>query len=197
MSDDHGRLPLLEPEQLEAGQRALYDAITGGPRATGPFSVTDAKGRLLGPFNALLYAPGIGASVERLGAALRFEGTLDARARELVICAVAAHWRSDYEWYAHGRVARAVGVSAAELESLRDGRIPATLDAAEVAALRLAATLLHDRSVGDDLHAEVVEHHGPAGLVEICAVVGYYQLLAGLLAAAGVGAPNVEDEESW
>ncbi|MQA62760.1 MAG: carboxymuconolactone decarboxylase family protein [Actinophytocola sp.] len=190
-----GRLRLLVPEQLDTAQRALYDAIAGGQRGTGPFSVTDAEGRLLGPFNALLYAPGIGAAVERLGATLRFEGTLDARARELVICAVAAHWGSGYEWYAHSRVARAVGVSAAELELVRADRIPATVSAAEAAALRLAAALLREQSVGDDVHAEAVEHHGPAGVVELCALVGYYQLLAGLLAAAEVGAP-VEAEES-
>ncbi|WP_116043732.1 carboxymuconolactone decarboxylase family protein [Amycolatopsis palatopharyngis] len=195
MSERRDRLPLLAPEQLEAGQRDLHEAIAGGPRANGPFSVTDDQGRLLGPFNALLYAPDVGASVQRLGAALRFGGTLEPRVRELVICTVAAHWNSEYEWYAHSRVARTVGVSEAELASVRDGDVPAGLSGAEVAALGLATALLRDRVVGDDVYEPVVEHHGRSGLVEICTVVGYYQLLAGVLAAADIGAPAVEDRE--
>jgi alkylhydroperoxidase family enzyme len=190
LSEDDGRLPLWEPGTLDAAQSALYESIVDGPRATGPFSVVDPRGRLLGPFNALLHAPSIGVAVERLGTALRFGGTLEPRTRELVICTVAAHWGSDYEWYAHSRVAREVGVSEAELQSVRERAIAPGLADAEEAALRLATALLRDRRVGGDLYDAVVAHHGPAGLVEICTVVGYYQLLAGMLAAVDVGAPS-------
>jgi len=68
----------------------------------------------------------------------RFSGVLDPRTRELVICAVAAHWRSDYAWYAHSEMARSVVVSAAELASVRNARIPESAAPSEVAALRLA-----------------------------------------------------------
>lgn len=190
MSENRGRLPLLEPHTLNAAQRDLYASIAQGPRATGPFSIVDPEGRLAGPFNALLHSPSIGSAVEQLGAALRFGGELDARIRELVICTVAAHWGSAYEWYAHQRVAREVGVSDGELEAVRDGRIPDGAPAAETAALELVTALLQERMVGPELYQRVVAHHGPSGLVEICAVVGYYQLLAGLLAAADVGAPD-------
>ncbi|HEX2176615.1 MAG TPA: carboxymuconolactone decarboxylase family protein [Nocardioidaceae bacterium] len=192
MSDHAGRLPLLAPETLDPDQRALYDAILGGPRGTGPFSVADDRGRLQGPFNALLHTPGIGAAVERLGAVLRFDGTLDDRTRELVICAVAAHWGSDYEWYAHSRMARASGVSAAELESLRGRTIPDGLTRAEDAAMRLATALLRDRTVDAGVYHDAAEHQGPGRIVELCALVGYYQLLAGVLAAADVPAPADE-----
>jgi len=74
----------------------------------------------------------------RNAAALRFNGELGPRTREAVICAVAAHWRSDYEWYAHSGMARSVVVSAAELTSVRNARIPESAAPSEVAALRLA-----------------------------------------------------------
>jgi 4-carboxymuconolactone decarboxylase len=195
LSDREGRLPLLEPDALDATQGELYASIAKGPRATGPFSVVDSAGRLTGPFNALLHAPAIGSAVEQLGAALRFGGELDARTRELVICAVAAHWDSAYERYAHERVARQVGVTDTELERIRQGGVPAGLPTPESSALKLAAALLRDRRVEQQLYDAVVVHHGPHGLVEICAVVGYYQLLAGLLAAADVGVPKNQDEE--
>lgn len=195
MSEHEGRLPLLEPGALDAAQRDLYASIAQGPRATGPFSIVDSAGRLAGPFNALLHSPAIGSAVEQLGAALRFGGDLDARTRELVICTVAAHWDSAYEWYAHERVAREVGVRDAELEIVRDGGVPDGLPPAEVAALELATALLRERRVRPELYDLVVDHHGPSGLVEICTAVGYYQLLAGLLAAADVGVRVDQDEE--
>lgn len=192
-SDRFGRIPLLDPEQLTDDQRELYDRIAGGQRAKGPFRVADDRGRLLGPFNALLQSPGVGGAVERVGAALRFHGELDDRVRELVICAVAAHWRSDYEWYAHSRVARRAGVTAAELEDLRRRRIPDGLPDGETEALRLARALLEERSVGEQVYAAALEHHGTTGVVEICAVVGYYQLLAGLLSTFDIPAPGDEE----
>ena len=194
MSDHGGRLPLLAADGLEPEQQELHAQIARGPRAAGPFSVVDGDGRLLGPFNALLHSPGVGAPVERLGAALRFSGEIDARTRELVICSVATHWRSDYEWYAHSRLGRSVGLSPAELESVGDGQIPESASPSEVAALRLTLALLRDRTVPVEVYAAAVDHHGAAGVVELCVLVGYYQLLAGVLAAADIPAPVSGDD---
>lgn len=197
MSDDPrplgGRLPLLAPADLDDEQRAVHEAIAGGRRAGGPFRLADDEGHLLGPFNAMLHAPVIGDAVQRLGAALRFAGQLPARTRELVICAVAAHWGSEYEWYAHERVARGVGVTTGELERLRVGELPADLAAPEQAALLFTHALLRDRAVDDELYDVVRAHYGHAELVELSVLVGYYQMLAGLLAAADVPAPQDAD----
>ncbi|MEV6625768.1 carboxymuconolactone decarboxylase family protein, partial [Amycolatopsis sp. NPDC051114] len=84
------RLPRLSPADLDDDQRALREAITGGPRAGGPFPLTDAAGALTGPFNALLFAPPAGQALQRLGAAVRYETAIGDRARELAILAVAA-----------------------------------------------------------------------------------------------------------
>jgi 4-carboxymuconolactone decarboxylase len=189
-ADGAGRLQLLRRDQLDPAQRALHDAVAGGPRAGGPFLVTDEQGRLLGPFNALLHAPGIGDAVQRLGSALRFEGSLPARTREMVICAVAVHWDSAYEWYAHRRVALTSGVTQGELDQLRQGLVPASLTPAESAGLRLAWALLLDRSVDGGVYADALTHHAEAGVVELTVLVGYYQALGGLLAAFDVPAPE-------
>src|SRR5581483_3243700 len=103
------RIPKLAPSDLDAGQRALYDAIAGGRRAQGPqrFRLTDADGRLEGPFNAFLLQPRLGSALQALGAAVRYETGLDDRCREIAILVVAAHWRCAFEWYAHEPAARA------------------------------------------------------------------------------------------
>lgn len=171
-------------------QRAVYDEVTGGRRANGPFRVADERGHLLGPFNALLYSPDVGDAVQRLGQALRFRGTLTARVRELVICAVAAEWHSEYEWYAHSRVAADAGLTPGQLGAIRAGEVPDGLDLAEDAALAMTRSLLRPREVSEALYARVTAVLGQAGAVEVAILVGYYQLLAGLLAACDIGAPE-------
>ncbi|MGH3243015.1 MAG: hypothetical protein ACRDNL_21740, partial [Spirillospora sp.] len=103
------RLPLLLPGSLSDDQRTVYEAVTGGPRDTGrdaPFRLTDESGCLVGPFNAMLYSPSVGLPLQDLGAALRFRTAFTKREREIATLAVAAHLRSDFEWYAHERVGR-------------------------------------------------------------------------------------------
>ena len=184
-----GRFPLLAPHELSDQQRDLYAAIAGPPRGSGPFSIVDDAGCLNGPFNAMLHSPAIGDAVQALGAVLRFGGSLPDRTRELVICAVAAELDSAYEWYAHSRVAASVGVSDTELKQLCAGEFPDTLAADEGAALGLARALLHGNAVGPAIHTAALEHFGHGGITEISVLVGYYRLLAGILAAGDVPVP--------
>ena len=118
------RIGKLEPSALDAEQRSLYDAIAGGRRAQGPqlFRLADPEGRLEGPFNAFLLQPRLGSALQALGASVRYDTGLDDRSREIAILVVAAHWRSDFEWYAHEAVGRAAGLGDAELAALREGR---------------------------------------------------------------------------
>lgn len=187
---DGGRLPLLAPADLTDAQRRLYDTIVAPPRSTGPFLVVDDDGHLAGPFNALLSAAELGQSVQAVGAALRFSGKLSDRIRELCICLVAAELDSDYEWYAHSRVAVTVGVTTAELHELAAGTLPESLAPAETAALVLALALVRGSRVSSTVYSAALTHYGAPGVVELTVLIGYYRLLAGLLAVADVPAPD-------
>ncbi|SEF24007.1 4-carboxymuconolactone decarboxylase [Amycolatopsis pretoriensis] len=168
------RLPRLTPASLTDDQRELYDAIAGGPRAGGPFPLTDAEGALTGPFNAMLFAPPAGQALQRLGAAVRYETALGDRVRELAILAVAAHWDCAFERYAHEPAARAVGVTDAQLAA---GTLPDDLSAVEAAALRFVDALL-EGDVDDVTYAETVPTIGNRVAVELTTLVGYYATLA-------------------
>jgi 4-carboxymuconolactone decarboxylase len=183
------RFPLLAPDELSAAQKDLYEKITAGPRANGPFRIMHDDGSLPGPFNALLFAPEIGNAVQELGAALRFKGELPDRTRELVICAVAAALNSEYEWYAHSRAAVVVGVSEEELTQLKAGSIPANASDSEAAALELTRELVAEAGVNQTIRVTAQKHFGHSGMTEISVLVGYYRTLAGLLAVADVPAP--------
>jgi 4-carboxymuconolactone decarboxylase len=174
----HGRLPWPRPEELDAPRRALYDAIVGGPRASGPVPIADAEGRLEGPFNAMLVSPDVGVALQQLGAAVRYRTSLSDRARELAILALAAIRRSDFEWYAHERVGRSVGLSDAELALLRDGGSPATFSERERTVLDVTRALVAVGDLDDEAFAAAQSALGREALAELVVLVGYYDLLA-------------------
>lgn len=177
MSD---RLPRLLPEQLDLAQRALYDELTGGPRAAGRqlFPLADPQGRLSGPFDAMLRNPPVGEALQALGTRLRYRGQLSDRARELVILAVAAHWSSAFEAAAHERVALAVGVPAEVVEAVRDGRRTDLDDPTAAAALDAARALLDRSDLTDQEFARVSRVLSEGDLFEVICLVGYYGTLA-------------------
>ncbi len=185
------RVPKLEPSSLDDEQRSLYDTIAGGRRAQGPqlFQLTDGEGRLEGPFNAFLLQPRLGSALQALGSAVRYETGLDDRCREIAILVVAAHWRSDFERYAHEAVGRSVGLGDAELAAVRDGR-PAALEGHEAVVARTAAALAVRGDLDDAEYREAVGHLGAAGLFELLTLVGYYATLALQLRVFRVPAPD-------
>ncbi len=196
---DVERLPLLPPGLLSERQREVYDALTEGPRGERPpaFRLTDGAGRLQGPFNAMLYSPAVGMPLQELGAALRFRTAFTRREREIAILVVAAHWRSDFEWYAHEGIARHAGLTDDELAALRAGRAPLLADARERIVHEAARQLAAEHDLSDAVHAEAVATLGRTALVELVTLVGYYAALALQLRAFRVGVPDGEPAPEW
>jgi 4-carboxymuconolactone decarboxylase len=184
------RIPKLPPASLDDEQRSLYQAIAGGRRAQGRqlFRLVDDQGRLEGPFNAFLLQPRLGAALQALGSSVRYDTGLDDRCREIAILVVAAHWRSDFEWYAHEAVGRSVGLADAELAAVRDGRHD-TLAGLEAVAARTVAALLARGDLDDAEYREAVGYLGAGGLFELLTLVGYYATLALQLRVFRVPAP--------
>ena len=177
-----GRLPDLPPGKLNAEQRALYDSIAGGDRAKdASFPLTDENGALIGPFNVLLYSPGVGDAVQQLGTALRFHGELSGPVRELAILMVATHHDCEFERWAHEPIARRVGLTDEQVAALRAGTRPDLEPADLNAAYEICRSILHSKSVGDDVYGRAIEALGEDRVVELMTVVGYYGMLAQLM----------------
>ncbi len=172
------RLPPILPEGMNPEHREVYNRIATGPR-----------GGVRGPFTALLHSPALAGRVEQLGVYLRFQCAVPERLRELAICVVAAHWRCDYEWYAHAPLAERIGHDTDRLQRLGRGEDPGFPDAPEAATWRFCAALLRTGRVDDAAHAEAVAQLGVHGVVDLVGLVGYYSLLAFTLNAHAVGAP--------
>jgi len=173
------RLRRLRPDQLDPDQRALYDEIIGGARARGRLlPLTDADGGLHGPFNAMLYAPGVGDALQRLGAAVRFGTSLTERARELAILTVAAARDSGFERYAHEAIGRSVGLDDKVIAAVRAGAEVPVDDPVEQIVVRVARALAYDGDLDDDLYGQAVDRLGSTTLVELTALVGHYAAIA-------------------
>jgi 4-carboxymuconolactone decarboxylase len=175
------RIARPRPDELSAEQRRVYQMITSGPRACGrqAFPLSDADGRLHGPFNAMLLAPDVGYPLQELGAALRCRGRLSPRARELVILTVANTLNSQFEQQAHEAVGRQVGLTDDEITTLRNGQLPVLPSPIEANAVRAARHLLRRVPIDDEIYRKL--NLQPEILFEVTVLVGYYALLADLL----------------
>lgn len=190
---DIGRLPHPTPGELTDDQRAVYDEITGGPRGSGPFRLTDDEGRLHGPFNAMLVNPQLGLTVQQLGADIRYRSTLDAREREIAILALAHLRDSDFEWYAHERVGLVVGMTQEELDALDvGGPAPASFTDRERVVLAATRALVSERDLDDATYDDAVRLLGRTTLADLITLVGYYDLLALSMRAWRVPLPEGE-----
>ena len=174
------RLHRYVPDELSPEQRRLYDAITQGPRSKGPQLVPlmDAEGRLEGPFNAFLLSPDVGTALQEVGATIRYRTALSDRAREIAILEVSAHRRADFEWYAHERIGRAAGLSEDEITAIRRGKKIATLDPGETLVRRLVRMLLRERDLDRAAFEEARDVLGARALMDLIALVGYYDTIA-------------------
>ena len=174
------RLDLTAPADLGDAQRALYEAITGGPRASqsGTVPIADESGRLLGPFAVMLLTPEVGNAVQQVGAKIRFATALSARMRELGILAVAGTLRSDFERLAHEPAALRAGLTQDQVNAALTGQVPGGLTADEALACRLAQAMTAERTLADEDYAAGIAGLGRERLAELTWLVGYYSALA-------------------
>ena len=188
-----GRLLLLMPAELSPEQTRLYgriqaDMVPWADKAGFQSRLDD--GRLIGPFNPILFSPAIGDAFLSLQAAEEHHTSLDERTRQVVILTVGAVWRCDYERYAHAAVARKTGLSSAEIADLSRGELPNDLSPEEALAQRLARQLAESREIEPDLYAEAEQTFDPKTLVDLVALAGIYGLVCGLLNGFAIPAPR-------
>jgi 4-carboxymuconolactone decarboxylase len=187
-TDNGSRLAGLRYEGLDEAQRAVWDAVTNGRRGSAADLVTD--GALIGPFNALLYSPTVGARITSLGEALRFESSLDPALREVAILTAGARWRSEFEFWAHSRIGAGVGLSAETIEAIARRDPPADDPPGTRVVWRLAESLLTDGHPDTGGYDQAVQLLGEAGVVELVALVGYYTTISLTLNTFDVQLPD-------
>lgn len=180
------RLPYLRHDQLDADGQRVWDSIvdTRGERVILP----DGAG-LSGPFNSFVHAPGVGEHLSALGAAIRFKGTLDNALRELAICTVAGRWQAEFEWAAHARMARELGISDAVLDAIAQGGEPSFAADDQRTVYTVARQLVQTGKVTPEAYEAAQRLLGDRSLVELVSLCGYYCTISFLLNTFGVPLP--------
>lgn len=183
MSDS--RLPPLRRQDLDETRTSLWDSIASSRGQ----QVVGEDGALAGPFNAWVTAPTVGSRLLALGTVLRFEISIDRRLIELAIITVGAHWKAEFEWWAHSRMALEAGVSPDVVETVRAGEAPPFSDDSERIVHRVARELVSTGSLAAATYTEAEALLGPAGVVELVSLCGYYTLVSYTLNAFAVPLP--------
>jgi AhpD family alkylhydroperoxidase len=105
-------------------------------------------------------------------------GKLPRADTELVILRVAHNTSCEYEWRHHERLARAAGLTAEEVERLRRGA-DADSWSPRQALLLLAADELHAHGrLSDDVWGGLRPLLSDQQLIELCLLIGHYEMLA-------------------
>jgi 4-carboxymuconolactone decarboxylase len=188
------RIPYVTTAHFTDAQHRLFEHITQGKRGEGSSvqAFLTPEGGLRGPFNALMYSPEVGDMVQRLGAAVRYGTSLPPRSRELAILMVAAKWKSQFEWWAHARIAKTEGLPEHIIENIKSDRPPELTDPIESVVFRFVQETIAKNYVSEVLYKEAVQRLGEAGVVELVILVGYYYLIATVLNVFKVPLPAGE-----
>ncbi len=105
-------------------------------------------------------------------------GTLPREDTELVILRVAHNCRCEYEWRHHERLGEAAGLSRADVERTRGDRAAPEWSERQRALLWAADELHERRELSDDAWTELSRHLTEPELIELCLLIGHYEMLA-------------------
>jgi alkylhydroperoxidase family enzyme len=150
----------------------LLGVATGGP----PPNVFTTLGR-----HPRLFRPWL-----RFAGALMPGGHLPRADTELLILRVAHNCESNYEWRHHERIGRLAGLSAADVQRVRSGPDAEGWTPRQVQLLRAADALHADRDIPQDLWNALRAELSDTDLIELCLLVGHYEMLAMTLNALRV-----------
>ena len=176
------RFTRVPVDQMTPDQKTYFDQLMAGPvSATGSAAVQAGAKSVGAPFNVYLRSPQLAQALRQTGEQLRFHSSLPARLNEFAIIIVGQHWGSQYEWYAHTRLALKAGLDPKIPEQLAKGERPQGMGKEETAIYNFSRELLDTHQVSDEHYAAVKDLFGEQGVVDLMAVSGYYVMVSMML----------------
>ena len=165
-----GRGPRIVP-----GDRRQIGLVNSGiawvlGRATGgrPPNIFTTLARHRGLFRRWLWFAG----------ALMPGGKLPREDSELVILRVAHNTGCEYEWGHHERLGKRAGLSPEEIARVREGPGGAGWSERQQLLLGAADAMHADGEIGEDLWGRLSRQLDEVRLIELCMLIGHYEMLA-------------------
>jgi 4-carboxymuconolactone decarboxylase len=172
--------PITSKEQVPAKDHAIVDAIA------------QSRGAIQGPFTMFLHCPELAGRVAHLGAFVRFEGSLDMRARVLAAMTVAREFEAVYVWGAQTGGARRQGVPEATITAIRENHSRG-IPPGDAEIVEFTRQLLRNHRLDEASANSLRKRFGDQGFIELTGAIGYYTLLAMTVNACELeAAPNAE-----
>jgi 4-carboxymuconolactone decarboxylase len=185
------RLPEIDEADLDESGRVLHDRLAAFNAGLGRALLGVPLGATSGPANAFLHDPQLGGLVLELGAYVNGRSALAPRTKEIVIMTVVAHWRTEFEWWAHSRMAAGHDIDPPLIDAIAAGAV-ADLPAEERVLRDLTQQLLATGRVDDGTYQAAQALVGDAELVKVVSLCGYYTMVSFLLNAFEVAVPAGE-----
>ena len=180
--EDQRRFKLIPFTEMTLDQRKYADAVLAGPTAaTGSAAAVPGASTIGAPFNVYLRSPILADQLRRVAEHIRFKTSLPAKLNEFAILITARQWGSQYEWFAHHRLALKAGLNPAVAEDLAHGRRPAGMQDDETAIYNFVQELHTTHAVSDANFKAVVDRFGEQGAMDLMAVTGYYVMVSMVL----------------
>jgi 4-carboxymuconolactone decarboxylase len=177
------RLAPIDLAKLSPEQKKVADAIVSGPR-----------GGLRGPFEPWLRSPVLADRAQKLGEYCRFNNSLPRDLSELAICLIGRHFKAQFEFYAHARLAKEAGLSADIVEAIRVRATPPFKRDVEKVVYDFVTEYLDTNRVAASNYKRAVDAFGEQGVVDLVGVCGYYMLVSMTLNVFEVPLPPGEPE---
>jgi 4-carboxymuconolactone decarboxylase len=152
--------------------------------------VSPPRSSLEGPFPWLLRSPEITDRLQRVGRYVRFESPVPAKLRELAILITARFWSAQYEWHAHRPLALAEGLDESVVAAIEQRLQPGFTDEAEAAVYALCTEILVSHEISDETYQSVLDCLGDEQLIDLIGLIGYYSLLAMVMATFQIPVPG-------
>jgi 4-carboxymuconolactone decarboxylase len=169
------RIPPLPDDERDDALRQLLAVLR-----------TDPNGPELNIFSTLARHPELFKVWLAFGGFLLLGGDLPARDREVLTLRTAFNCQSDYEWAQHVPIAVTVGLTKEEIALIELGPDAPGCRPFDATLLR-AADELHAHSCISDATWDVLASiYTDRQLIELCMLVGQYQLVAFVLNSLGV-----------
>jgi alkylhydroperoxidase family enzyme len=124
-------------------------------------------------------------------------GELPRADTELVILRVAHNCGSEYEWRHHERLARSAGLDGDAVARVRTDADADEWTPRQRALLRACDELHERRTLSDERWAEVRSHLSDIEAIELCMLVGHYEMLAMTLNALRVEPDDFGGGPPW
>ena len=180
-AQESSRFKALTAEQLTPEQKIWADAITAPPR--------NAK---FGnpPYRAYIQSPELATRLSALSDYLRWKTSLPPRLSEMAILITAREWTAQYEWFAHYPLAIKGGLDVRIADTIALGRRPEGMKPDETALYDLVTDLYRDKKVSDASYKAAKDAFGERGIMDIIAIIGYYDLVSMTLNTMEANMPN-------